>query len=73
MRASQVTDPVAFHGEGPFWDASRERLLFVDMLAGVVVSLEHGDVARYPIGSVTAVIRARAGGGYVLAVERGFV
>jgi sugar lactone lactonase YvrE len=71
--ASQVTDPVAFHGEGPFWDVSRERLLFVDMLAGAVVSLEHGEVARYPVASVAAVIRARAGGGYLFAVERGFV
>jgi sugar lactone lactonase YvrE len=73
VKASQVTDPVAFHGEGPFWDASRERLLFVDMLAGVVVSLENGIVARHSIGSVAAVVRARASGGYLLAVERGFV
>jgi sugar lactone lactonase YvrE len=71
MKARQVSDPIAFHGEGPLWDAPRNRLLFVDMLAGAVVALHDGAVDRHPVGSVAAVIRPRSRGGFVLAVERG--
>lgn len=74
MRATQVTAPVTWHGEGPFWDAARKRLLVVDMLAGTIVDLasfEHP--ARYGVGSpVAAVVRRRAAGGYIVATERGF-
>ena len=38
-RATQVTDPCTFHGEGPYWDEQAGRLLLVDMLAGAVVEL----------------------------------
>jgi sugar lactone lactonase YvrE len=71
--ATQVTEPCTSHGEGPFWDADAGRLLFVDMLAGVVAEWDlSGPVTRHRVGDVAAAIRARAGGGYVLAVERGF-
>jgi sugar lactone lactonase YvrE len=73
VRATQVTASCTHHGEGPFWGDRRGRLLFLDMLAGAVVELEpSGSIVRHPIGSVVAVVRARARGGYVLAVERGF-
>jgi len=73
VRATRVTERCTHHGEGPFWDARVGRLLFVDMLAGVVVEWDTlGTVRRHPVGSVAAVVRARARGGYVLAVERGF-
>ena len=49
MRAEQVTDPIAYHGEGPVWAASWGAaaegvtagggLRWVDMLAGDVLSL----------------------------------
>ena len=39
MRAEQITDPVAFHGEGPVWSPSWGGLRWVDMLAGDVLSL----------------------------------
>jgi sugar lactone lactonase YvrE len=43
------------------------------MLAGVVCEWDtSGPVERHAVGNVAAVIRARARGGYVLAVERGF-
>jgi sugar lactone lactonase YvrE len=72
-RAIQVTERCTHHGEGPFWDARTGRLLFVDMLAGVVVEWDTvGPVQRHRVGDVAAVVRARARGGYVLAVERGF-
>lgn len=64
----------AGHGEGPFWDSRRERLLHVDMHAGVVVDLADPEApVRHEVGSVAAVIRHRAEGGFVLAVEHGFV
>jgi sugar lactone lactonase YvrE len=68
--ASQATDVVTHHGEGPFWDSVNDRLLVVDMLAGAVVAPLSGE--RYELGGVAAAIRARSGGGYVLATERGF-
>lgn len=74
IRAERLTTPVAFHGEGPVWDAEGERLLIVDMLAGDVIDL--GDSAtpvRHHLGGVAAALRPRAGGGFVAALERGFV
>jgi sugar lactone lactonase YvrE len=71
--AEQVTDVVTMHGEGPFWDAAAGRLLVVDMLAGAVVALTpSGETSRYELGGVAAALRARQGGGYVLANEHGF-
>jgi sugar lactone lactonase YvrE len=71
--AVQLTRPFASHGEGPLWDATRKRLLCVDMLVGDVVEVsDTGDIARHPVGSIAAVIRARASGGYLLGVENGF-
>lgn len=72
--AAQITDSCTYHGEGPVWDPRRGRLLFVDMLAGDVLALDPaGGVARHPVGSVAAVVRSREQGGFVVAVERGFV
>jgi sugar lactone lactonase YvrE len=71
--ATQVTEPCTDHGEGPYWDARAGRLLFVDRLAGVVAEWDlSGPVTRHAVGDVAAAIRARAAGGYVLALERGF-
>lgn len=74
MRAEQVTAPLAEHGEGPVWDADAGVLRWVDMLAGDVLTLEPtGAVTRRHVGDVAAAFRPRAGGGMVVAVERGFV
>ncbi len=73
MRAEPIGAPCTFHGEGPFWDDVRRSLLVVDMLAGDVVRLDGtGAPVRSHVGDVAAVVRARAEGGYVLALERGF-
>ena len=73
-RSEQFTDPCTFHGEGPFWDPANNRLLLVDMLAGTVVAVdEDGDTRRHKLATVAAAIRARRGGGYVLATENQFV
>ncbi|MBW4041701.1 MAG: SMP-30/gluconolactonase/LRE family protein [Acidobacteria bacterium] len=69
----RVTGRCTFHGEGVYWDEPRQRLLLVDMLAGAVVELGPDLVPlRHEYGGIAAVIRRRAAGGYVLAVERGF-
>src|SRR3954465_7231475 len=41
-RAEPVTPALAFHGEGPVWDAAVGRLHWVDMLAGDLLSLDAG-------------------------------
>lgn len=73
MRAEQVTDPVAHHGEGPVWSPRWGGLAFVDMLAGDVLTLaDDGTVRRRHVGTVAAAIRPRTTGGAVIGVERGF-
>lgn len=72
-QAVQVSEPVAFHGEGPMWHAPW-GLTYVDMLAGDLLRLDTatGAVRRHHVGSVAAVVRPRTNGGAVVAVERGF-
>ena len=73
MRAEQLTDSVAFHGEGPVWSARWGGLRWVDMLAGDVLSLAaDGTVTRRHVGTVAAALRPRRDGGAVIGVERGF-
>ncbi|MCU1441586.1 MAG: SMP-30/gluconolactonase/LRE family protein [Rhodoglobus sp.] len=63
------------HGEGPVWDSRRNRLLCVDLLAGDVLEFTEDDQQplRYHLGSVAAALRPREKGGYVVAIENGFV
>lgn len=73
MRAEQLTDPVAFHGEGPVWSPRWGGLRWVDMLAGDVLALEaDGSVERRHVGNICAAVRPRRQGGAVFGVERGF-
>ena len=73
MRAEQVTDPVAYHGEGPVWSMRWGGLRWVDMLAGDVLSLRRdGAVDRQHVGTVAAALRPRSRAGAVIGVERGF-
>lgn len=74
MRVEQITDPVAYHAEGPVWSERWGGLRWVDMLAGDILSLqEDGSVGRRHVGRVAAALRPRRGGGAVIAVERGFL
>lgn len=73
MRAEQLTDPVAYHGEGPVWSARWGGLRWVDMLAGDVLSLAaSGAIERRHVGAIAAALRPRRQGGAVIGVERGF-
>ena len=73
MQAAQLTDPVAYHAEGPVWSERWGGLRWVDMLAGDVLSFgADGSVQRRHVGEVAAAVRPRVGGGAVLGIERGF-
>ena len=73
MRAEQITEPVAYHGEGPVWSGRWGGLRFVDMLAGDILSLsDDGSVDRRHVADVAAAIRPRSKGGTVIGIERGF-
>lgn len=74
MQAHQWTEPFTHHGEGPVWDTHLGALRCVDMLAGDVLTIRDGElVERERFGEIAAAWRPRAGGGSVVAVERGFV
>ena len=73
MRVEQVTEPVAYHAEGPVWSERWGGLRWVDMLAGDVLSLaDDGTIGRHHVGGVAAAVRPRRLGGAVIGVERGF-
>jgi sugar lactone lactonase YvrE len=73
MRAEQLTDPIAYHGEGPVWCERWGGLRCVDMLAGDVLTLSNsGAVKRRHVGAIAAALRPRRDGGAVIGVERGF-
>ena len=73
VRAEQITEAVAYHGEGPVWSARWGGLRWVDMLAGDVLWLHaDGTVGRRHVDRVVAALRPRRHGGAVLGVERGF-
>ena len=53
MQAEPITDPVAYHGEGPVWSPAWGGLRWVDMLAGDVLQLRpNGSVERRHIGTI---------------------
>lgn len=61
--------------EGPLWDVATQTLVWVDILAGAVNVLDPatGSRTRHPLGVPVGAVAARTGGGWVAAVERGFV
>lgn len=73
VRTEQLTEPLAYHGEGPVRSEAWGGLRRLDMLAGDVLSLApDGTVARRHIDTVVAAVRPRRRGGAVIGVERGF-
>ena len=61
--------------EGPCWDVGTQTLVWVDILAGAVNVLDPatGSRERHLLGSPVGVVAPRSGGGWVAAVERGFL
>jgi sugar lactone lactonase YvrE len=73
IEVEQVTEPVAYHGEGPVWSERWGGLRWLDMLAGDVLSLAaDGSVDRRHVARVVACVRPRSEGGAVLGIDRGF-
>ena len=74
LRPDVAFDGRATLGEGPVWDAEQQRLLWVDILPGLVhrfdpaTGSDHVFRAGKPVGSAGL----RHGDGLVLAVEDGF-
>jgi sugar lactone lactonase YvrE len=74
MQVEQLTDPIAYHGEGPVWSSNWGGLRWVDMLAGDVLFLAgDGTVKRRHFTSIVAAIRPRRSGGAVIGGEREFL
>lgn len=73
--AEQMTVPVAYHGEGPYWDATTGRILCMDVLAGEIVAVDSsGALSRCKVPSrVATVVRRRSSGGFVIATEHGLI
>jgi len=73
MKAAQLTEPDAEHGEGPVWWPSWGGLRWVDLFAGDMLTLRgDGTVARRHLGSALGSLRPRAGGGMVMALDTHF-
>ena len=73
VAAQQLTPALAYHGEGPVWDASLRRLLWVDLLRGDLLSTDlSGATGRSHVSDVLACVVPRDPGGHLLATERGF-
>jgi sugar lactone lactonase YvrE len=74
ITAELLDDARATIGEGPVWDDRSQRLLWVDVAAGVVHWLDPttGHRARLEIGQPVGAVGLGADGGLVAAVRDGF-
>jgi sugar lactone lactonase YvrE len=73
VKAEQITEPDAEHGEGPVWSSSWGGLRWVDTFDGDLYTLDGaGTVTRRRLGASLGALRPRAGGGMVVALERRF-
>ncbi|MGZ4629998.1 SMP-30/gluconolactonase/LRE family protein [Oryzihumus sp.] len=71
LAVENVTGPVAYHAEGPVWSPSWGGLRWVDLTRGDLLTLRDHGVDRLHVGDVAAFHRPRAGGGFVVGLERG--
>lgn len=70
--ADNLTGPLAHHAEGPVWWPGWGGLRYVDLAAGALLTVREHGVDRLQLEDpIAAFVRPRAGGGYVVGVERG--
>ena len=69
-----VADVRAALGESPVWDSENERLVWVDIIPGVVHQLDtaSGDDRQIEVGPTVGAAALRHDGGFVLARNDGF-
>jgi sugar lactone lactonase YvrE len=78
LKAEQITEADAEHGEGPVWSPSwggqsGGALRWVDTFDGVLLALaDDGTVTKRRLDRAIGALRPRAGGGMVVALERQF-
>ena len=78
MKAEQLTEADAEHGEGPVWSPSwggpsLGELRWVDTFAGDLLALgDDGTVTKRNVDKAIGALRPRAGGGMIVALERRF-
>jgi sugar lactone lactonase YvrE len=74
LRPDIAFDAGATLGEGPVWDEERQRLLWLDILPGLVHRFDPatGSDDIFGVGKPVGSASLRRGGGLVLAVEDGF-
>jgi sugar lactone lactonase YvrE len=75
MTIDLVLDAHAELGEGPIWDDERQRLMFVDIMRGVVHEFDpvSGSDRTYEVGEPVGAIALTRRGVYMLAVKSGFM
>jgi len=74
MTVSLALDVKAELGEGPIWDARRQRLLFVDIMRGHVHEFDpvsKGDRVHH-VGQPVSAIAPTTGGDWLIATRHGF-
>ena len=74
VRPDIAVDARATLGEGPVWDDQQQRLLWLDILPGLVHRADPatGSDDVFRVGKPVGAASLRGGGGLVLAVEDGF-
>jgi sugar lactone lactonase YvrE len=73
VKAEQLTEADAEHGEGPVWSPSWGGLRWVDTFDGDLLALgDDGTVTKRHLDRAIGALRPRAGGGMVVALERRF-
>jgi sugar lactone lactonase YvrE len=75
MTIDLVLDAHAELGEGPIWDDQRQRLMFADIMRGLVHEFDpiSGSDRIYEIGEPVSAVALTRRGVYMLATKTGFV
>jgi sugar lactone lactonase YvrE len=74
VTAELLADARAMIGEGPLWDIARQRLIWVDIAAGLIHRLDPltGAAQHQSVGQPVSSVCVRADGGLIAALQDGF-